>query len=81
MVIWSVAFGLVVPVVTYNDSGFLIDTPELQKITFLGFLRSDEEGAKSTWDSKQIHCVFTLPVETDILPCSSSLIWRSWKST
>lgn len=81
MVIWSVEFGLVVPVVTYNDSGFLVNTQELQKITFLGFLRSDEEGAKSTWDSKQIHCVFTLPAETDILLCSNSLLYRSWKST
>lgn len=48
VVVWSVAFGLVVPVVTYNDSGLRIYTPELHKITFLGSLRSDEEAGKST---------------------------------
>lgn len=74
VVIWSVALGLVVPVVTYNDSGFLIYTPELHKITFLGFLRSNGEGGKNTWDLEQILYVFTLPAGTDILPCSNSLI-------
>lgn len=48
VVIWSVAFGLVVPVVTYNDSGLLIYTTELYKINLLESLRSGEEAGKST---------------------------------
>lgn len=35
IVIWSMTFGLVVPIVTYDDSSLLMYTPELYKMTFL----------------------------------------------
>lgn len=34
MVIWSIALGLVVPIVTHDDSSLPICMPELRKMTF-----------------------------------------------
>lgn len=56
VVIWSAALGLVVPVVTYNDSGFLIYTPELQKLPFWGsWGQMGKEGrTHGTWNKSSM---------------------------
>lgn len=43
-VIWFMAFGLVVPIVTYDDSSLLIYTPELHRMTFFEVLEVKQGG-------------------------------------
>lgn len=48
MVIWFMAFGFVVPIMTYDDSSLLIYTPELHKMTFSKVLEVQQGGREDT---------------------------------